>query len=388
MIQARTRTIFGTLAALALALPAGAQFCPDPGDTFWKNDDFPQIPSGLQSIALISGMCDGQATAGGEAIAAVFDIPPGMGVQRLKQVAVGFGSLGGGSGATALVNVEIYDGAQLDSGSKWTMGPKVFDLNVDLASDLQVTSTGINTYEFTQSDVEVGNSGMGNYVVAFRMVFNPNGNCTSGYTSTFFTDDPSSCPVPGKNLLDFKSAAGGVAPNGGYGWHDTATASYGAFLPFCPLFIAGDWVIRACTEDVGPGDAFTVGPPTLSLSAGGTQNWFLDAGVGEASRLFLVLGSGNGTAGFPIDSVVMPLSITDPTGYFLYSLQYPNVPPYSNSLGFLDATGQATASFTIGPGTNPALSGLTFHHAFVVFNFFAGGQASFASNAAPLTFTL
>ena len=115
--------------------------------------------------------------------------------------------------------------------------------------------------------------------------------------------------------------------------------------------------------DVGPaGLAGT--PEQISLAAGGTQSFSLDAGPSLAGLPYLLLGSTSGTSpGIPIDGVQLPLNADV---YLTLSLIGPNAPPLSSSLGTLDAQGKAAAAFTLPPGLSPTLAGAQLHHAFVV----------------------
>jgi len=175
----------------------------------------------------------------GEAAAQVF---PVSSLQKINKVAVGFAAPLGGSGAVATANVEIYDGITWNSGIP-TLGTKVFDLNVDQSSDMQLTSTTINELDLSTLNINVGN-GTSHFVVAIRMTFNPNGNCAGGYTSNLFTDNGTGgcSTTPMTSLIDLS----------GQGWRDASTATVSGF-PLCPLFYNGNWVIRACTSDVSGG---------------------------------------------------------------------------------------------------------------------------------------
>lgn len=105
-------------------------------------------------------------------------------------------------------------------------------------------------------------------------------------------------------------------------------------------------------------------PSELSLAAGGTQTWFLDAGPEHAGEVYLVLGSAAGTSpGFVSGDQVIPVN-TD--AYFLASLQFPNAPPFQSSLGVLNPQGAGTARFVLPPGSSPSLAGVELHHAFAV----------------------
>lgn len=227
------------LAAAAIALApdaARAQACPGPNDNFWKNDGLPQIPGGAFAVAVVPGLCQG------EAIGAVFTLPSAQSPQLLNKVAVGFGNQFGTSGFQALANVEIYDGVTW-SGNKPTLGAKLFDLEAQTQSSMQVFTHGIVEFDMTPYNVTVGN-GKNTFVVAFRSSFNPNGNCTSGFPSNFVTDAAQSfncTSTPKKNLMDIQ----------GQGWVDPSNATVQGF-PLCPLFYNGDWIIRACSTPVSP----------------------------------------------------------------------------------------------------------------------------------------
>lgn len=225
------------LLLLACAVPAAAQVCPDPQNNFWKNDSLPDVPGGVLPVSIVQGVCEG------EAVGTIFQLPAGMPPQKLTLLGVGFGHTTGGAGFNATCNVEIYEGPVTYVGSKATLGTKVFDLNASQGADLQIVSTGINTIDVSAFDIVVSDD----FVVAFRMNINPNGTCAGGYSANFFTDNSgqNQC-TPGINLLDELSN----------GWVDPATFLIGPF-PLCPLFYAGNWVIRACTEDSGAPASWT-----------------------------------------------------------------------------------------------------------------------------------
>lgn len=124
---------------------------------------------------------------------------------------------------------------------------------------------------------------------------------------------------------------------------------------------------------------------SVSLGSGGAQNFSLDAGVDFAGKSYLLLGSTSGTApGFPLDGSVLPLNVDD---YLIYTLNNPNAPPLSGSLGFLDAAGQAQASLAVPPGLPAGLAGLVLHHAYVVIEATPSLLAVVhASQAVPLLF--
>jgi glucose/arabinose dehydrogenase len=135
--------------------------------------------------------------------------------------------------------------------------------------------------------------------------------------------------------------------------------------------------VRAVSRSFAP-DACTV-----SVSAGGVQNWSLDAGGALGGQFYLVAGSLSGIAGIPLGAVVVPLSADV---YTFYSLVHPNEPPLLGTLGVLDAGGAATAHLAIAPGMLPlSLVGTQAYHAYAVID--GGLSATFASNPISVSFT-
>ncbi|MCB9899308.1 MAG: hypothetical protein H6825_14985, partial [Planctomycetes bacterium] len=120
----------------------------------------------------------------------------------------------------------------------------------------------------------------------------------------------------------------------------------------------------------------------LSIEQGGVQDLGLVAGPQHAGASYLLLGSLTGTTpGFDVHGVHVPLV---PDAWFDLSYAFPNNGVLVNSLGTLDASGNALAAFSLPAGLVPtSAAGLVFHHAYVVFEPGAGVQ--FASNALPLT---
>jgi glucose/arabinose dehydrogenase len=121
---------------------------------------------------------------------------------------------------------------------------------------------------------------------------------------------------------------------------------------------------------------------TLSVSAGGAQNWLLDAGGSAGGDIYFVGGSLSGIAGIPLGPVVVPLS---GDFYTLYSLAHPNEPPLIDSFGVLDGGGEASARFATVGGVLPvSLVGTQAYHAYAVLDGSLG--ATFASNPISLFF--
>ena len=130
----------------------------------------------------------------------------------------------------------------------------------------------------------------------------------------------------------------------------------------------------------GRDESLCVFPEQASAFFGGFQGFELAAGLAHAGRPYLILGTVSGTApGIAVGSLTVPLN---PDAYTDLTLQDPAAPIYTGFAGLLDAFGNAAAQVTLPPGSPPALVGLTFHHAFVLFL----PQLDFASN--PVSWTI
>ncbi|MBK9385656.1 MAG: hypothetical protein IPN34_12670 [Planctomycetes bacterium] len=102
-------------------------------------------------------------------------------------------------------------------------------------------------------------------------------------------------------------------------------------------------------------------PTSISTTSGGTQSLYLNAGGANAGNTYFVLGSVSGTTpGFHFGSVLVPLN---PDSFTLITLTYPNVGPFGNTLGTLDANGRALSTITI-PPLSPG-AGLTIDWAYI-----------------------
>jgi hypothetical protein len=109
--------------------------------------------------------------------------------------------------------------------------------------------------------------------------------------------------------------------------------------------------------------SFSGAPAAISTATGGTQNFALAAGVAHAGMIYYVVGSASGaTPGFPYGPLAIPLNYDF---YTDFTINFANVFPLTNTLGFLDATGHGAASFTLPTGFG-ILAGLSLHHAYVV----------------------
>lgn len=117
----------------------------------------------------------------------------------------------------------------------------------------------------------------------------------------------------------------------------------------------------------------------VDLDEGGSQVFELDGGPDFAGDIYLLLGSISGSdPGIPLGNATLPLN---PDPYFSFTLANINSGPLQNTLGLLDGQGEATASLTLPPATDPGLAGITLRHAYLTLD---GTVFSGASNAVDL----
>jgi hypothetical protein len=159
----------------------------------------------------------------------------------------------------------------------------------------------------------------------------------------------------------------------------TVFGAYGAVLDAADLNQDGtlDLVISASGVSTGPifnhGELDVISPLALpfapsttevSLLDGGTVDFTLEAGSGEAGNLYWILGSVSGsTPGLPLGPGLLPLN---PDPYFNFTLTQVNSALLPTSFGNLDATGSAQSSLVVTPASSPTLAGLVVYHAFAV----------------------
>ncbi|QDU65442.1 hypothetical protein [Engelhardtia mirabilis] len=339
------------LGLLLLASGAAAQNCGTA--TLLKNDSLPNVPAGQVTVSIVPGLCENEAAA------AVLTLPnPGTSYD-VGRVSVGFGNQFGINGNTAVANIEIYDGVNF-VGANAILGPKVFDFASDVGGNVQLTSTGLNEFDLSPYGVTVGASGNAQIVVACRMLINPNGNCASGFSTNFFTDnsqggffgcDPLITPQ-GKNLIDIL----------GQGWVDPALATVTG-LPLCPLYYSGNWAIRACVTPNSPTNPLQVQVSGSPAVPGGFINLTFDA-PGYAGVPYAAAASFGTFPGIPISSGVPPVPNVvplNPDGLFNLSLTASGT--FVNFFGLIGAGGSAPGIVIVPP--DPTLSGLSFYVAFV-----------------------
>ncbi len=126
---------------------------------------------------------------------------------------------------------------------------------------------------------------------------------------------------------------------------------------------------------------FVASPREVSLSAGGTQSWELDAGSGYGGHVYFVLGTKSAEGITSVSGIDLALVADD---YFSATVRFRNSSIYQQSLGFLDSNGAASAALVVPPATNPALVGLELHHSFVVYHP-ATLTVETGSNRAPIS---
>ena len=113
--------------------------------------------------------------------------------------------------------------------------------------------------------------------------------------------------------------------------------------------------------------SLTANPASVPAAGLVPQNFGLDCTAANASQIYILIGSLNGTRpGTPFPPITIPLNLD---GWLDISIGYANTAVYTNTLGLLDANGKASMSFTLPAGVSGA-AGLTLHHSAVVLDFF------------------
>ena len=238
------RKVLAVALAAVLVPVLRAQSC-NGGESFFKNDVLPANP-GSQAVSVIQGLCEGEAAG------CVFDVTAVGAVVKVKSAAIGYIQAGGVNGTTAAVNLKIYDGITFPGGIP-SLGPEVFDFANATGGLIGVTSSAINNFDLSQFDIPITS---GKAVITWWMEIQTVGDCASGYPANFATDYPTgaaNCNVHQKNLIYIL----------GQGWRDASTASVSG-IPLCPIYYAGNWLIRACMAPAGATVAFCFGDGSLA----------------------------------------------------------------------------------------------------------------------------
>ncbi len=138
-----------------------------------------------------------------------------------------------------------------------------------------------------------------------------------------------------------------------------------------------DWVVLIENQEDSLDDLFA-DVDEISVSQGGRQKLHLVAGSAQAGRTYLVLGSLTGTQpGMQIGGVHLPLN---PDRYMRYAWEHPSQGFLIDTLGTLDANGEAFARIRVTAGPFGALVGTTLHHAYLLID----PAVDYASIAVPL----
>ena len=247
------RSIALFIAALAISSGlAHAQLCP-PNQVFLKTDTLPDIPVGPLPVAVIRGLCEG------EAMGAVYDVSSIGSMVKLENGAFGFFNVAGANGIQAVINLKVYDGITW-SGNTPILGPEIFDWATATGSSIAGTTHSINTLDVSAQNIVVTS---GKLVVTWWLDFNPNGDCTNGYTSDFGTDDgsPPCSSVPHRNLMFIQGA----------GWVDPSSYAIGPFN-LCPNYYNGNWIMRVCVSNVSTTTSYCTAK-TNSFGCVPSINW-------------------------------------------------------------------------------------------------------------------
>jgi hypothetical protein len=315
-----TASIVAAVSILAGAAPA--QTC-GANQVFLKNDTLPDVPSGPQAVSVIRGLCEG------EAMGAVFDVSGVGSMVKLENGAFGFFNVGAANGIQAVINLKVYDGITW-SGATPVLGPEIFDWATVTGSSIAGTTHAINTVDVSSLNIVVTS---GKLVVTWWLDFNPNGDCTNGYTSNFGTDDGSGpcSSVPQRNLMFVQGA----------GWVDPSTYAIGPFN-LCPSFYNGNWIMRACVSDVSTTIAYCTAK-TNSFGCVPAIGW---SGIPSASATtgFTIRGSNvrNQKPGLLLYTIGGPAAAPFTGGFLCVGAPVKRTPGMSsggNNLPFQDCSG-------------------------------------------------
>ena len=118
---------------------------------------------------------------------------------------------------------------------------------------------------------------------------------------------------------------------------------------------------------------------TISQGTGGKVNFTLNAGLSNANRFYLMLGSVTGTS----PGTILPKGMaTLPLNWDVFTnliITFVNAPNFGNFFSMLDGSGKGTAQFDTGLPLPPATVGIYFYFAYALFP-----PWDFASNAVAI----
>ncbi|MFH2002164.1 MAG: hypothetical protein ABIK28_21000, partial [Planctomycetota bacterium] len=141
----------------------------------------------------------------------------------------------------------------------------------------------------------------------------------------------------------------------------------------------GDLYAQNMNFDGAMGNALRADATTISTATGGTVNFTLTTGAGNAGRNYLILGGATGIdpgTVLPGGFAMLPLNMDIVTDIFLTLI---NTVVFPDFFGQLDGSGSATAQF-VSPPLPTGFEGTVFCFAFCMNNFF-----DFASNHVEVT---
>ena len=124
------------------------------------------------------------------------------------------------------------------------------------------------------------------------------------------------------------------------------------------------WLWTKIAGWAGPGSLYVDDSDTISAATGGRINFCLEAGKVNKERMYLMLGSVTGTSPgtiLPGGSAILPLNWDAFTDIALFMI---NTPVFFGFLGYLDASGTATAQLCMPPV--PGFAGATMYYAYAL----------------------
>lgn len=152
-------------------------------------------------------------------------------------------------------------------------------------------------------------------------------------------------------------------------WELPGTKPEGLSLRGCELFVAEDngspTVVRyGSFPSASSCRSIEADANHVSLAQGGTVQFTLHAiGSLQTGDPYLLVGSMTGTApATPVGFASLPL-ILDP--YFVLTVVVANSGPFERTKGEFDNAGFASPRIVVPAGTNPTVSGITLHHAWL-----------------------
>jgi hypothetical protein len=247
------------------------------------------------------------------------------------------------------VNLEIYSTLGGYQGKENTPGAWTLEAAVQITGQGDVSSGGQETPVPLMLDIEIqAGQTMGFYITNMGGG-EPNANYTNGTGTTRYENN-----------------------------EITITEGLGNQYPFSSTYSPRIWNGRIYYT-AGGLDGI---PDQLSLASGGAQVLTLAPGAQYATNQYLIAGSFSGTApGFPLGGFTIQLNI-DP--YLFFTVNNLNSQILNGNFGVLNSLGQGTAVFSLPPGSDPALAGVTINHVGLVLDLASGLTILEVTEPAPL----